>query len=88
MDAAVESLLAWAVSALSYRTCAFCLVSVPLTHALGVWIHCPQRSADAVLRFPFAGGAKHVALQLSSWVRRGHGDRAKHPSSSSPSSLR
>ena len=65
----MERLLSWLVSGISYQTCGVCLVSVPLTHALGVWLHCPKRLRPwRYLLYPFSGGTKHVVLQLLSWV--------------------
>jgi hypothetical protein len=68
--ASLELLLLYCVKGLSWKTCAVCLVSVPLSHAFGVWLHCPKRLRPwRHLLYPFSGGTSHVVLQLLSWVR-------------------
>jgi hypothetical protein len=57
---------------LSYRVVAVCLASVPLTHAIGVYLHCPKYLRPwRYLTFPFTGGNRHAVLQLLGWVRAG-----------------
>lgn len=67
----MEQLVPYLVSFLSYRVVSTCLLSVPCTHILGMYLRRPQGQGRwASLLFPFTGGNRHIVLQLMSWVSR------------------
>lgn len=60
------------LSLVSYYAVAVCLGSVPLTHAVGVYMHCPKPARPwRYLLFPFTGGNRHVIMQFLGWVSDG-----------------
>jgi hypothetical protein len=63
----MDQLVPYLVSFLSYRVVSTCLLSVPCTHILGMYLRRPQ-GRWASLLFPFTGGNRHIVLQLMSWV--------------------
>jgi hypothetical protein len=65
-------LIAYLLSFLSYRVVVVCLLSVPSTHAWGLYLHYGSKSgASGFLRFllfPFTGGNRHLVFQILAWV--------------------
>ena len=71
-------LVAYLLSFLSYRVVLTCLLSVPFTHSLGLYLYAPlahQKGSNGILRgyllLPFAGGGRHLIFLILGWVRSG-----------------
>lgn len=69
--ATLDVLMGYLVSFVSYRVVSICLLSVPFTHFLGLYLRFPKHSPHwKYWLFPFKGGNRHIVLQLMSWVSK------------------
>ena len=65
----LDALMGHLVSFVSYRVVSVCLLSVPVTHFMGLYLRFPKTSQHwKYWLFPFKGGNRHIVLQLMSWV--------------------
>lgn len=65
----LDALMGHLVSFVSYRVVSVCLLSVPVTHFVGLYARFPKHSHHwKYWLFPFKGGNRHIVLQLMSWV--------------------